>query len=484
MPSAIPFVNGHGHAPPHASPPPPGSGPAAALAPRPAAAADVLASRSPRPRCPTGSTVILHEDHALPLVVVNIAGTRSARASRSRSAPASRTSSSTSCSWAPRARPTKMFDAWMEAAGGWNNAWTSEDRTDYYDVGPPTRCRSCSGSRPIASSTSAREMTLEKLDAQRDVVRNERRQTSENTPYGKVELRLPELLYPEGHPYHHPVIGSHEDLAGGDGRRREGVLRDAGTCPNNASLVVAGDFDPGDGARRRSSGSSAGIPPRRACRAEPPGFATPTTLTGVVRETIPDNVELAEDRDGLAQPRALRAGRRRARPRSPTSSRDGKASRLYKALVYDKKLAQEVDGRAALAGLSARLHDRGDRRSRASRSTSSRPPSTPRSASSSQRAGHRRGAHAREEPVRDELRARASSRCAARAALLNMYQPSVGDPGYAEKDLAALPRRDAGVAARHGEGDARPRTRASSCASSRRSSPPPKPAPPRRREAK
>ena len=55
-----------------------------------------------------------------------------------------------------RRAPTKMFDGWMEAAGGWNNAWTSEDRTDYFDVGPPTSLVSCSGSRPIACATSAR----------------------------------------------------------------------------------------------------------------------------------------------------------------------------------------------------------------------------------------------------------------------------------------------------------------------------------------
>src|ERR1043166_7316298 len=86
-------------------------------------------------------------------------------------------------------------------------------------------------------------MTLDKLNAQREVVRNERRQTSENTPYGKVELELPELLYPKEHPYHHPVIGSHEALEAAtvdDVKAFFAKYYD----PANASLVVAGDFDP------------------------------------------------------------------------------------------------------------------------------------------------------------------------------------------------------------------------------------------------
>jgi predicted Zn-dependent peptidase len=86
-------------------------------------------------------------------------------------------------------------------------------------------------------------MTLEKLNAQREVVRNERRQTSENTPYGKVELRLPELMYPADHPYHHPVIGSHTDLEAATVDDVKGFFAKY-YDPANASLVVAGDFEP------------------------------------------------------------------------------------------------------------------------------------------------------------------------------------------------------------------------------------------------
>src|SRR5258708_3748855 len=142
-----------------------------------------------------------------------------------------------------RRAPTQAFDAWMEAAGGRNNAWTAEDRTDYFDIAPPTAV-------PLLLWLEADRMRdlgplidQNKLDLQRDVVRNERRQSIENRPYGVEELVLPTLIWPEGHPYHHPVIGAHEDLEAAsvaDVKRFFATWYD----PSNASLVVARDFHP------------------------------------------------------------------------------------------------------------------------------------------------------------------------------------------------------------------------------------------------
>src|SRR5262249_40077082 len=72
--------------------------------------------------------------------------------------------------------------------------------------------------------------------------RNERRQNTENVPYGKVELLLPAAMYPEDHPYHHPVIGSHEDLEAAKLEDVVAFFREF-YVPANATLVVAGDFD-------------------------------------------------------------------------------------------------------------------------------------------------------------------------------------------------------------------------------------------------
>ena len=133
-------------------------------------------------------------------------------------------------------------------------------------------------------------MTQEKLDAQRDVVRKRAAAVvREPAVAAKVDLRLPELLYPEGHPYHHPVIGSHEDL-------QAATVADVKAffarwyAPNNISpQVVAGDVDP----------ARVGAEIDRLFgwmpRADVPAEATPPTpvLKGVVRETLPDDDEAA-----------------------------------------------------------------------------------------------------------------------------------------------------------------------------------------------
>ena len=84
-------------------------------------------------------------------------------------------------------------------------------------------------------------MTQEKLDRQRDVVRNERRQSYENAPYGKSELRIHELMYPKWHPYSQPVIGSHEDLAAATLEPEEWSLRPQGAHQIEQMLLIEGN---------------------------------------------------------------------------------------------------------------------------------------------------------------------------------------------------------------------------------------------------
>src|SRR5580693_5431276 len=192
-------------------------------------------------QAPNGMVVVLSEDHAVPQVVVNVTygvGSRMERTGRTGFAHLFEHL----MFMGTRRAPTKAFDAWMEAAGGRNNAWTAEDRTDYFDI-------ASTNALPLLLWLEADRMRdlgplidEDKLNLQRDVVRNERRQSIENRPYGVEELELPKLLWPEGHPYHHPVIGSHEDLeaAGvGDVKQFFATWYD----PANSSIVVAGDFD-------------------------------------------------------------------------------------------------------------------------------------------------------------------------------------------------------------------------------------------------
>ena len=234
---------------------------------------------------PNGLTVILHENHDVPIVAVNVSygvGSRFEVEKRTGFAHLFEHL----MFMGTRRVPTKAFDAWMEGAGGWNNAWTTEDRTDYYDVGPPSSLDLLLWMEADRLSDLGPLMTLDKLNAQREVVRNERRQSSENTPYGKVELRLPELMYPADHPYHHPVIGSHADLEAATVDDVKGFFAKY-YDPANASLVVAGDFDP---IRTKARIEQLfGVIPSHGPVADPgaPGFSdTKTTLPSVVRETI------------------------------------------------------------------------------------------------------------------------------------------------------------------------------------------------------
>ncbi|MCB9742782.1 MAG: insulinase family protein [Alphaproteobacteria bacterium] len=191
-----------------------------------------------------GLDVILLEDHSLPQVVINLwydvgAGVE----------PAGRTGFAHLFEHLMFMGTTRLpdsgFDDLMEAHGGWNNAWTSEDATDYYEVGPPELLGTFLWMEADRMEGLPGAMTQAKLDLQRDVVRNERRQSYEDAPYGVGWLAIPEAMYPEGHPYAHPVIGSHEDL---EAATVEDVVDFFRTWyhPANASLVVAGDFDPAE----------------------------------------------------------------------------------------------------------------------------------------------------------------------------------------------------------------------------------------------
>lgn len=139
--------------------------------------------------------------------------------------------------------PTGQFDSIMEAAGGYNNASTSADRTNYFSYGPSNLLPTLLWLDADRLEDLSKEMTLKKLDLQREVVKNERRQNTENTPYGKAFEAINALLYPKGHPYATSVIGSHDDLSAATVDDVKGFF-DTFYVPNNASLVVAGDFDP------------------------------------------------------------------------------------------------------------------------------------------------------------------------------------------------------------------------------------------------
>ncbi len=233
--------------------------------------------------------------------------------------------------------PGNQFDLLMEQGGGANNASTSEDRTNYFSAGPASLLPTLLWLDADRLEGLGAAMTQEKLDLQRSVVRNERRQSVENRPYAVAELIIPEAMYPAGHPYHHSVIGSHEDL---EAATLADVVAffDAHYVPANASLVVAGDFDP-KVVRPLVEALFGAVPTRpRASAAAPP----PAALTGEVRRVVVDRVELPRLELLWHAPRAYAPGTAELDLLARVLA-DGASSRLVRRLVHELRLAESVE---------------------------------------------------------------------------------------------------------------------------------------------
>src|SRR6478672_3512809 len=161
---------------------------------------------------PNGLDVILHEDHSVPLVAVNTwyhVGSSDELPGRTGFAHLFEHL----MFMGSENVPTGQFDVLLENAGAENNGSTTEDRTNYYEVLP-------SNALPLALWLDADRMgfllptmDLAKVNLQRDVVKNERRQRVDNQPYGRADETILAALYPKGHPYSWSVIGSMTDLS-------------------------------------------------------------------------------------------------------------------------------------------------------------------------------------------------------------------------------------------------------------------------------
>lgn len=282
-----------------------------------------------------GLTVILHEDHTLPVAAVNLwyrVGSKDEPPQRSGFAHLFEHL----MFMGTQRVPGNKFDTIMESGGGANNATTSSDRTNYFSSGPSSLLPTLLWLDADRLEDLARTMDQDKLNKQRDVVRNERRQSYENRPYGKAELLIPELMYPVGHPYHIPVIGSHEDL---EAATVSDVKDFFGTfyVSSNVTLSVAGDFDPKvikPIIKELFGDLPAGKIPERQ-------NAKPVKLDSVKRATMYDKVQLPLIAMVYHSPPWYAEGDAEMKLVASVLSR-GKTSRLYKRLVYDDKLAAEV----------------------------------------------------------------------------------------------------------------------------------------------
>src|SRR5438876_10079123 len=191
---------------------------------------------------PNGLTVILHEDHAVPLVSTNMwYHVGSAREKTGRTGFA-HLFEHLMFMGSGHVKPGE-FDDWLEGVGGTNNGSTENDRTNYWINVPSNSIELALFLESDRMGYLLDSMTPKTVDAQRDVVKNERRQSYENRPYGMAEPTLGEMLYPEGHPYHWPVIGYMPDLTAATYDDVVAFFKKY-YAPGNASLVVAGDIEP------------------------------------------------------------------------------------------------------------------------------------------------------------------------------------------------------------------------------------------------
>jgi len=284
---------------------------------------------------PNGMTVILHEDRTAPVATINTwfrVGSKDEPPRRSGFAHLFEHL----MFMGTKRVPEGEFDRIMENAGGNNNASTSEDRTNYYSFGPSNLLPTLLWLDAERLESLVENIDQRKLDLQRDVVKNERRQGVDNAPYGRTYDAVNALMYPPGHPYAHTVIGSMEDLSAAT---VDDVRRFFNTyyVPNNATLVVAGDFD------------SARIKPliERLFGTLPRGNDAPRieapalTLNESKRMTLVDAVEVPKTLMVWHSPAAYSPGDLEMRLNASILA-DGAASRLYRELVIRQGVATEV----------------------------------------------------------------------------------------------------------------------------------------------
>ncbi|MFO0728187.1 MAG: pitrilysin family protein [Myxococcota bacterium] len=282
-----------------------------------------------------GLTAILAPDHRLPLVAVEIAfrvGSRDEVKGRTGFAHLFEHL----MFMGTKNVPGSQFDEIMEAEGGSNNAETSEDRTVYYEQGPSPLLETFLWLEADRLSSLPEAMTKAKVDLQRSVVKDERRSSYEVQPYGAVELLLPESLFALGHPYHHPVIGSHADLEAASVEDVKSFFR-AHYVPSNAALVIAGDFDPAE-ARRLVERYFAWMP-----RAPRPPRITPSDLPleKPYKKALEDAVELDQLTLAWRSPPELGPGSAETEVLAAVLGGQS-SSRLRRALVEDRGVAQSV----------------------------------------------------------------------------------------------------------------------------------------------
>ncbi len=291
-----------------------------------------------RHRLANGLRVTLSRDPSTPIVGVNLwygVGSRNERPGRTGFAHLFEHMMFQGSANVPKNR---HFDL-IEKAGGSLNASTWFDRTNYYDTLPSHHLELALWLESDRMGWMLPAMTQEKLENQQEVVKNERKERYDNQPYGDWDERIQALVFPSTHPYHHSVIGSMEDIGAA-------TLEDVADffqtfyVPNNAVVTVAGDID-NDEALRLVDRYFGEIPAGAPIPPLPGEVDIPPLIGETVRAEVVDNVPLPRVYMAVRVP-SITSPEFNSVEVAAAVLGGGKASRLYRSLVREKRIAKDV----------------------------------------------------------------------------------------------------------------------------------------------
>jgi len=376
-----------------------------------------------------GLEVILHEDHRTPVVAVNVwyhVGSKDEPEGKNGFAHLFEHV----MFQGSRNVGEDMFFKYLERAGASErNGTTNTDRTNYFETVPKTELALALWLESDRMGYLLDHANDETFKSQRDVVKNERRQNYENAPYGLVLQFMHEALYPVGHPYHRLTIGTPADL---DAATFEDVKAFFKTyyLPNNATLVIAGDIDK-EKTRALVAQYFGTLPkgPTPLVKKTP----VPVSLEGEKRLQVEAEVELPRLVIDWPTPPHYAPGDGEL-DLVATILSSGKTSRLYKRLVYEMQIAQDVWANQGSGQLSSTFEIGVSLRKGKSLDEALKVVD--------EELGKLRTAPPTEaELSRAKARLLSSlvfdvERVTARANILNSYNQLTGDPGYFGKDVA------------------------------------------------
>jgi zinc protease len=227
------------------------------------------------------------------------------------------------------------------------NGTTGYDRTNYFETVPSNQLELALWLEADRMGYLLEVVDQTALSNQQDVVRNERRQRVENTPYGAAEEALSHALFPDGHPYYADIIGSHADIQAAQLEEVRDFFEQY-YGPNNATVAIVGDFDRDEALAlvQKYFGTLVSGPE------PPPADAATPPITAERRETVAVRAELPQLYMAWLSPSFYAPGDAEADV-AATILGGGRASRLYEALVYEQQIAQDVSVFQQSAGLAS-----------------------------------------------------------------------------------------------------------------------------------